>query len=163
MTEAGNGPDLRGFIEAAGRSLSDAQGELVGDALRTPALAISEAELEVRAAVAQGADGKLSLQTLSAEEVRRGGVNASLLSTLRVNYVAVASEAVAPPAVRNPVDIVKGVRERQDIVTLDRILGGLDVDPVFVPDRSRWLVAVRDPQGRLVRELVLPDEEGGDA
>lgn len=166
MTQSNDKPGLQGFLEAAGRSLSGAQGQLVGEALETPALAISDAELEVKAAVAQGADGSLSLQTFSAAEVRRGGVNASLLSTLRVSYVAVASEASAPPAVRNPVEVAEGVREMPDIVALGRILGRLEVDPVFVADRGRWLVSVRDAQGRLVRELILPDEarqEGGRA
>jgi hypothetical protein len=160
-----NGPDLRGFLEAAGRSLSEAQGELVGEALRPTAVAISEAQLEVKAAVAQGPDGTLSLQTLSVEEVKRSGVDASLLSTLRISYVAVPSEAAGLPAVQTPADISETVRARPDIAALDRILGGLVVDPIFVPDRSRWLVAVRDPEGRLVRELILPDqpEEGDDA
>lgn len=159
-----NGPDLRGFLEAAGRSLSEAQGELVGEAIRTPALAISNAELEVKAAVAQKADGTLSLQTVSVEDLRRGGIDASLLSLLRVSYVAMASEAASPPPVRNPVDIVKDIRQRPDIASLENILGPLDVDPVFVPDRGRWLVAVRDPTGRLVREVTLSDEpeEGSD-
>ncbi len=160
-----NGPDLRGFLEAAGRSLSEAQGELVGEALRPTALAISEADLEIKAAVAQGTGGTLVLQTLSVEEVKRGGVDASLLSTLRLSYVAVASEAAGAPAQRSSVDISETVRARPDIAALDRILGGLKVDPVFVPDRRRWLVAVRDAEGRLVRELILHDEpeEGSDA
>ena len=44
--------DLGGFLEAAGRSLVDAQGSLTGDLVDLPpAVAISEAELELKAAV----------------------------------------------------------------------------------------------------------------
>src|SRR3954463_13722256 len=82
--------DLRDFIEAAGKSLSEAQGALSGDSgLRTAGLAISEAQLEVKAAVTQRPGGKLALQTLSMETLR-SGIEPALVSTLNIRYVAVA-------------------------------------------------------------------------
>jgi hypothetical protein len=92
----------------------------------------------------------LSFQTLSGEEVKRRGVETSLLSPLRRSNVAVPSETVGDPATQTPVDISETVRARPGIAALDQILGGLLGDPVFVPYRGRWLVAVRDPEGPLV-------------
>jgi len=154
--------DLRGFLESAGRSLSDAQAALAGEALpRRPALAISDADLQVKAAVEQTAQGTLSLQTLTAADVRRGGIDPGLVSTVRIRYVAVASEAPTARATRSPDDVITEVRKQPQIATLERILGHLDIDAVFVTERQRWLVTARDPSGRLVREMVVPDRQGG--
>ena len=62
---AENGADLKGFLEAAGRSLADAQGALAGDVADIPAaVAISEAELEVKATM-EGAQGSVVLQPVT--------------------------------------------------------------------------------------------------
>ena len=158
-------PDLRGFLEAAGRSLADAQGALVGDVLPVPpAVGIAEAELEVKAAMGQGAAGTLSIQPLSTTELRSGGISPGLVSTVRVRFIATAGElggaAIAPQ--RSADEVADSVREREDVVALAKILGDLQVEPVYVAERQRWLVTARDPEGRVVREVVVADrpEEG---
>ena len=158
------GADLRGFLEAAGRSFNDAQGTLIGDILpQPPALAISEAELEVKAAMGQNGGGTLAFQPLSAADVRSGGISPGLVSSVRVRFVATAGE---PPSVvaptRSTEDVIATVRQREDVVVLNNILGGLDIQPVFVAESQRWLVTAIDGQGRIVREVVVPDqpEEG---
>ena len=153
--------DLGGFLEAAGRSLSDAQGALVGDIVEIPAaIAISEAELEIKGTVDRDPAGKLVLQTISTRTIQRGGITPGLLSTVRIRYVAVAEDTLVAPSqrpTRTAGDVIKDVRTRADVAALDKILGGLDYQAVFVPTTQRWLVTARDPQARLVREVVVPD------
>jgi hypothetical protein len=155
--------DLRGFLEAAGKSLTEAQGTLTGDSILTPsALAISEAELEVKAAVTQQAGGKLALQTLSMESLRTG-IDPGLVSTVHIRYVAVAAEATKGPGTpggpkRVSEEITKLVTARADIAALTKIVGKLVIVPVFVPETRRWLVVARDQAGRVLRELILADD-----
>jgi len=157
------GADLGGFLEAAGRSLADAQGTLGGGVTDIPAaVAISEAELEVKAAVSRSADGTLRMETLSAEDMRSGAITPGLLSTVRVQYVAVAADTLTPPSqqpTRTSRDVIDNVRDREDVVTLDRILGGLTFDAVYVASGNRWLVTATDAEQRVVREVLVPDEK----
>ena len=154
---------LRGFFEAAGRSLTEAQGTLTAGAMPTPsALAIADAELEIKAAVSQDATGQLSLQTLSVQNLQSGTIAPGLVSTVKIHYVAVPGESVGPaPPKRAPADVVKEVRTRADLQRLQKVLGDLSIEPVFVPERQRWLVTARDSAGRTVREVVLSDEPTG--
>ena len=154
------GADLTGFLEAAGRSLADAQGALSGELVDLPtAVAISEAELEVKATVDRSAAGVL-LQPVSTAAVLKGGITPGVLSTLRIRYVAVTEDTVAPPSQRPSRDagsVIGEVQKREDVVALDQILGGLRFEAVFVPATRRWLVTARDPEARLVREVVVRD------
>jgi len=153
------GADLTGFLEAAGRSLADAQGALAGEVVDIPtAVAISEAELEVKATVDRGPAG-LVVEPVSTEAVLRGGITPGMLSTLRIRYVAVTEDTLTAPSrpVRAPDTVIGEVRKREDVIALDTILGGLRYEAVFVPVTGRWLVTARDPEERLVREVVVPD------
>ena len=153
--------ELGGFLEAAGKSFTDAQGALAGDVVDLPpAVAIAEAELELKAAVQRRTDGTVVLETISTQDMRSGAITPGLLSTIRVQYVAVAADTLVPPSqqpTRTPKDVIDDVRKREDVAVLDRILGGLRYEAVFVSGK-RWLVTARDEEDRLVREVVLPDE-----
>lgn len=161
MPEAG--ADLGGFLEAAGQSFADAQGALVGELVDIPAaVAISEAELEVKAAVTRRTDGTVGLETISAQDMRSGAITPGLLSTVRVQYVAVAADTVVPRSeqpTRTPKDVIDNVRTREDVVVLDKILGGLVFDAIYVPSGRRWLVTAKDADQRLVREVLVPDQK----
>lgn len=155
--------ELGGFLEAAGKSFSDAQGALAGELIDLPpAVAIAEAELELKAAVQRRTDGTVVLETISTQDMRSGAITPGLLSTIRVQYVAVAADTVAAPSqqpTRTPKDAIDDVRGREDVAVLDRILGGLRYEAVLVPGK-RWLVTARDADERLVREVLVPDEAG---
>lgn len=155
------GADLTGFLEAAGRSLADAQGTLAGEIVDIPAsVAISEAELEVKATVDRDGTGQLVLQTISTQAIQSGGLTPGLLSTVRIRYVAVAEDTLVAPSerpTRTPTEVIEEVKGREDVIVLDKILGGLAYEAVFVPTTERWLVTARDPGARLVREVVVPD------
>ena len=158
---AADGTDLGGFLEAAGKSLADAQGALAGEAVDLPpAVAIAEAELELKAAVRRGSDGTVAVETISTADMRSGAITPGLLSTIRIQYVAVAADTVRAPSeqpTRTPKDVIADVRARADVAVLDKILGGLAYEAVYVPGR-RWLVTATDPEQRLVREVLVPDE-----
>lgn len=157
---AETGADLGGFLEAAGKSFADAQGALTGEIVDLPpAVAIAEAELELKAAVLRRGDGTVVVETISTKDMRSGAITPGLLSTIRVQYVAVAADSVVAPSERprrTPKDAIDVVRARDDVAALDRILGGLEYEAVFVPGR-RWLVTARDVERRLVREVLVPD------
>lgn len=155
--------ELGGFLEAAGKSLADAQGSLTGDVVDIPAaVAIAEAELEVKAAVSRLADGTLAIETLSAQDMRSGAITPGLLSTVRVQYVAVAADTLVAPSEQpsqKPRDVIDRVRVRADVAALDRILGGLVFDAIYVPAGRSWVVTAKDAEQRLVREVLVPDRE----
>ncbi|MGH2995128.1 MAG: hypothetical protein ACRDN6_12450 [Gaiellaceae bacterium] len=157
------GADLTGFVEAAGRSLADAQGALAGELVDVPtAVAISEAELEVKATVGNAAGGGVLLQPVSSETARQGGITPGLLSTIRIRYVAVVEDTLVPPSerpTRTPDKVIDDVKGREDVAALDKILGGLAYEATFVPHTRRWLVTARDSDARLVREVVVADEK----
>jgi len=95
---AENGADLKGFLEAAGRSLADAQGALAGDVADIPtAVAIAEAELEVKATMG-GAPGTVVLQPVTSQDARQGAITPGMLSTVRIRYVAVTEDTLVAPS-----------------------------------------------------------------
>lgn len=155
--------DLGGFLEAAGRSLADAQGALAGEIVDVPtAVAISEAELEVKATVDRTPGGGILLQPITSQEARQGAVKPELLSTVRIRYVAVTEDTVAGPSgrpTRRPRQVIDEVRGRDDVAALDKILGGLTYDALFIPTTRHWLVTAKDPDERPVREVLVPDRK----
>jgi hypothetical protein len=95
MTAAG-GAELSGFLEAAGRSLGEAQSQLLqgapgaegaADAGGAAAVAISDIEIEVKATIGKNGE-QLELQPVSSKDARRGTIDPNLLSSLRVRFVA---------------------------------------------------------------------------
>jgi len=154
--------ELGGFLEAAGRSFTEAQGTLGGGVSAIPAaVAIAQAELEVKAAISRGADGALRIETLSAQDIRSSAFPAGVLSTVRVQYVAVTGESLTAPSgqpAQSAADVIDSVRKRDDVAALDRILGGLAFRAAFLPS-GRWLVTATDAEERVVREVLVPDEK----
>jgi hypothetical protein len=146
--------DLKAFLEMAGRSLADAQGTL---GVKTE-LVMANAELEAKVALRADSAGRLSVQPISAQDLRTATLNAAAVSTLRVSFVATAPDATAAPKpTRKPGDVVSDVRARPDIKALETILGPLTIQPTFVPDTGRWMVTATDARGRLVRESIVSD------
>ncbi len=160
---AEGGADLTGFLEAAGRSLADAQGGLPGEVSQIPSVvAIAEAELEVKATIERMAAGGVALQPVSSSDARRADISPGLLSTVRVRYVTTTEDSLVAPAdrpTRTADKVIEEVRRREDVNVLGKILGGLIFDATFVPHTQRWLVTAKDPEDRLVREIVVPDKK----
>ncbi len=152
------------FFELAGRSIGGAQDAITS--LDQPTqMVIDNAEVEVKVTVSSDADGALAVHTISSEEASRGDIDPSMLSTLRVSFVAAAAE---PPSAsltgarpqRDEKEVIKEVSSRTDVVNVTKAVGKLDFEATFVPNQKRWLVVGRDSKGRVVRELVVPDVTG---
>jgi hypothetical protein len=94
MTAEG-GAELSGFLAAAGRSLGEAQNELLkgapdaegATAGGAPAVAISDVEIEVKATIGNNGE-QLELQPVSSKDARGGTIDPNALSSLRVRFVA---------------------------------------------------------------------------
>jgi hypothetical protein len=154
-------PPLGQVVAAAGAALSDAQRELLGEGFAAQ-MAVSEVELEVKAAFGRDGRGELTMTPISAADLAKGTIAPGLVSTVKVRYTAVAADeapTAEAPAKSSP-QVIDQVRAREDVARLDRILGGLDLQATFVPEVRRWLVSARDPEGRVVRQLVVEDRPG---
>jgi hypothetical protein len=152
-----NDAELGAFFESAGQALSGVQHSLAGPSADVPArLAIADAAFEVKSTLRQGDNG-FHIAPITSEDLRAGGIDASLVSTVRVHLVAVADELPSAPPRRTASDVIGELRGRPDIAALDRILGGLRYETVFVPAPRRWVVRAFDASNRLLREALLRD------
>ncbi len=159
-----NGAELGAFLDTVGRSFSEAQ-DALGEGLDLPtSFVIADAELEIKAAVSVDAAGRTIVQTLSARELYEGAIDPGVLSTVRVGFTVTPREVLpkeplqAEQPNREPEEVIKDLRSRTDVAALAKILGDLEIQATYVPEEKRWLVVARDPSGRLVRQVVLPDE-----
>jgi hypothetical protein len=160
---AGGEADLGGFVETAGHSLVSAQSDLAGEALGVPAaVAIAEAELEVKATVGKGPEGEMTLQPISNKEAREAQIDPGLLSTLRVRYVAVTEDSLAQAdrPRRKAEAVIAEVSKRDDVAALDQIVEGLSYEATFVSSARHWLVTAHDPQDQVVRVVTVADARG---
>lgn len=163
MSKDPNEAELSSFIAAAGDSFTSAQGRLGTGLDMQTGLVLSNAEIEVKVGVKTDAQGKLNIQTISAQDIRQSGLNADALSTLKVSFVATATEAQPSPLratgpVRTKEDVIGELSKQPVLAALDKILGGLQYNAVFIPESERWLVTALDPNQRVVREAILPDK-----
>lgn len=154
---------LDAFIEAAGAELASAQNSIAGAELRSSTLAVAEASLEAKVALESGEDGGVQLVPIGAKRLADPGVKVGSVSTLTLNFVALADESVptarTPPRVSRDQAIAE-LSDRDDVKRMAGILGNLTFDASLVPERSGWLVSARDQSGRVVREVVV---DGGES
>lgn len=141
-------------MTAAGQSLTAAQDTLTEGTGVSARMGLSEAELEVKAAVEQTADGVV-MRTLTAGEIARGTVQPAAVSTVRVRFVAVATDDAAPAG--DEAAAIDHVRGDPDLRRLGEILGGLTFSAAFAAGAERWVVRASDAEGRLVREVLVAD------
>ena len=74
--------------------------------------------------------------------------------------MAVGADTLVPASqqpTQTPDKVIEGVRGREDVVVLDKILGGLRFEATYVPVRQSYRDGVVDADERLVREVVVPD------
>ena len=159
--------DLQSFLNSAGQSLAQAQGELSPGMEGLAEMVISNADLEIKAAVTTDNSGRTTIQTFSSQEILKGAIDPGLLSTLKFSFVATASqpssESISANKPRRPVtDVITEIRKRPDIANLEKILGSLDIRATYVDREKQWLVSASDSQDRIVRQVILPDVPKGE-
>ena len=92
-----NDIDLETLLKTAGQSFTDAQRSLL-PGLETPVqMMLSNAELELKVAVSADTNGKMLVRPISSAEITRGGIDAGMLSTLRINFVSSIGELKTEP------------------------------------------------------------------
>ena len=152
---------LGDFLKLAGSSISEAQAAIAP--LDQPTqLVIGNAEVEAKVTMETTPKGGMAVHTISSSDIRRSGLNPGVLSTVRINYVATASEpkGIEPsvkPARKDLAAVIAEVSRQPDVENLSKILGPLEYRTTFVPDQNRWLVVAHDAKGRLIRETIVPD------
>jgi hypothetical protein len=103
----------------------------------------------------------MSLQPVSVSHIARGGIDAGVLSTIRLQFVATQSEAgpsTHPAPKRDFNDLVTELHRREDVARMEKILGELTFSASFVPAKRLWVVTARDADEHVVREVIMSDE-----
>lgn len=161
-----SGAQLGALAGLAGGSLSAAQGQLGQGVDLSSAMVMSEAALEIKAAIGRSASGELLVEPLSSAHLA-GQLNAAAISTVRLNFVATASEApvTPPPAAGTPTGSTppRFTREQalavfaaqDDVQRLEKLIGPFELRTQFVSGSGQWIVQAVDPAGRLVREQII--------
>ena len=158
---------LNALLDATGSSIQASQAALEGGDVRSGTLALSEATVDMKTTFTRRADGTLGVEPVSATAATQTGLQSGLVSSVKVQYVAVAATQAATtrtPAPPAPVSVLTAdqVREtvRAEMGSLIKIYRVVDIQPWFVPEAGRWLVLVKDSAGRVIRERVLVDAKG---
>jgi len=86
---------LETLMKAAGQSFTDAQKALVPNLGVPVNMMLSNAELELKVAVSSDAQGKMSIRPISSDDISRGGIDAGMLSTIRMTFVSSIGELKA--------------------------------------------------------------------
>lgn len=171
-TSEPGGAQLGALAGLAGGALTAAQGELGLGADFSSAMVMSEAALEIKAAIGQTKSGELLVQPLSSAHLA-ARLEAAAISTLRLNFVATANEAPAqtaiPPSGGGSSDAPPPRLSREqalatfgaqaDVMRLEKLLGPFSLRTQVVPLTGQWIVQATDPAGRVVREQLIRSAE----
>lgn len=169
-TSAPNTAQLGAFVGLAGGSLSSAQQQLGQGVDLNSTMVMSEAVLEIKAAIGRSGNGELLVEPLSTAQLA-GQLNAAAISTVRLNFVATASEvpalagtSPAPPGGATTGNLPPRLTRDQalaifqaqaDVQRLEKLIGPFAVRTELVPSTGHWLVQASDPAGRIVREQLI--------
>lgn len=161
-----SGARLSALAGLAGGSLSSAQGQLGQGVDLSSTMVMSEAALEIKAAIGRTANGELLVEPLSSAHLA-GQLNAAAISTVRLQFVATASEV---PAVQTPAagadagnapprmtreQAIAAFAAQDDVQRLEKLIGPFELQTQFVAGSGHWIVQAVDPSGRLVREQLI--------
>jgi hypothetical protein len=154
---------LSALLGPAGTSLTSAQMDLGIAAGVSSSMLMSDATLEIKAAISRSSNGELEVEPLSSAHLN-GALNASAVSTIRVNFVATANAPASgvgntpgDTPIRSREEIIKNFRERDDLQRLEKIMGELDIHASYLSENKRWLVKAVGPGGQLIREQLIMD------
>lgn len=168
-TSTTNGTQLGALAGLAGGSLTAAQGELGVGVNLSSAMVMSEAALEIKAAIGRTSSGELLIEPLSTA-LLVGQLNAAAISTVRLNFVATATD---PPVSGDTASggttgstsggLPHFTREQAlavfqaqaDVQRLEKLIGPFNLHAQAVPATGQWIVQATDPAGRIVREQLI--------
>ncbi len=172
-TSSTSGAQLGALAGLAGGSLSVAQGELGLSTDLNSAMVMSEAVLDIKAAISRAGNGELLIEPMSSAHLV-GQLNVAAISTVRLNFVATASDAPIAAAsaatgvgttgtTGTPTVGSRFTREQalavfqaqDDVKRLEKLIGPFELRTQTVPSTGQWIVQATDPAGRIVREQLI--------
>lgn len=168
-----SGTQLSALAGLAGGSLSSAQSELGLGANLSSAMVMSEAALEIKAAISRSSNGELVIEPMSTAQLA-GQLNAAAISTVRLSFVATASDAAATASPSGGTagntestgtttggkrltreQALKVFQAQDDVQRLEKLIGPFELKTQLVPATGQWIVQASDPAGRVVREQLI--------
>lgn len=173
-TSTSSSAPLGALAGLAGGSLAAAQEQLGQGVDLSSAMVMSEAVLEIKAAIGRAANGELLVEPLSSTHLA-SQLNAAAISTVRLNFVATASEvpAAAAPATGTSAgtgssngstpprltreQALAAFAAQDDVQRLEKLIGPFELRTQFVSGSGQWIVQASDPAGRIVREQLIRD------
>jgi hypothetical protein len=99
-----NDVDLETFLKSAGQSFTNAQKALVSGLEVSVNMMLSNAELELKVAVSSNPQGKMSIRSISSEDLLRGDIDPGMLSTIRISFVSSVGDIEAESRPVSPGD-----------------------------------------------------------
>lgn len=173
-TSKQQGAQLGALAGLAGGSLTLAQGDLGLGVNLNSAMVMSEATLDIKAAISRSSDGELLIEPMSSAQLA-GQLNAAAISTVRLNFVAAASEPASPaapgaggvstsggstppsgPGSRfTREQALAAFQAQDDVQRLEKLIGPFELRTQTVPSTGQWIVKATDPAGRVVREQLI--------
>jgi hypothetical protein len=170
------GAQLGALAGLAGGSLTQAQGDLGLGVNLSSAMVMSEATLDIKAAISRSSDGELLIEPMSSAQLA-GRLNAAAISTVRLNFVATASEPASPAAPTPGAgsgntsggstppsgpgsrltreQALAAFQAQDDVQRLEKLIGPFELRTQTVPSTGQWIVKATDPAGRVVREQLI--------
>lgn len=150
-----------------GGSLTSAQSDLGQGANLSSAMVLSEATLEIKAAISRASNGELLIEPMSSAHLA-GQLNAAAISTVKLSFVATSSDAPTDaPVTGGSTGTTTGgsrfTREQalaifqaqDDVQRLEKLIGPFELRTQIVPTTGQWIVQATDPVGRVVREQLI--------
>lgn len=162
-----SGTQLGALAGLAGGALTSAQGDLGQGANLSSAMVMSEAALEIKAAISRASNGELLIEPMSSAHLA-GQLNAAAISTVKLSFVATASDAAtSAPVTAGSTGTAPGgsrftreqalaaFRAQDDVQRLEKLIGPFELRTQIVPTTGQWIVQATDPVGRVVREQLI--------
>lgn len=150
--------DLETFLRTAGQSFTDAQKALVPGLDVSVNMMLSNAELELKVAVASDASGKMSIRPISSADLARGDIDPALVSTLRISFVSSIGDVKAGTQLPHTGEGTPGMTTVPVVVglTLEEAVkllksGGWQFEP-HAATRVELSALGKESKGRVVRQ-----------
>ena len=155
------------FLVSAARSFNDAQKSMLKGSGISASMILSSAKLEVKVAV-ENANGCMRVRPISLRDMREGGIDPGMISTLRINYVGSVdelssgglSEVVTPGTDDTPTK--KRIPDLTDLTlkeAKDRLKANKWKFVAHAANREEVALAKETTHGKVIRQQPEPFEE----
>ncbi len=156
------------FLVSAARSFNNAQKLMLKGSGISASMVLSSADLEVKVTV-DNANGCMKVRPISLRDIREGGIDSGMLSTLRINYVGSVDELsagglseVATPGTNYTPTTGKRIPDLTDLTlneATDRLKANKWKFVAHAASREEIASAGETTHGKVIRQQPEPFEE----